>query len=151
MNEPSTRNNFMDKHIELLASSYYRLTGKQLVAVSGGNFSFAAAIFNADFVVVSHGIESDPIFNYGNKAALKLFEFSWSNFTALPSRLSAKPLDRDERQILLARVTKYGFIDDYRGLRISSSGKTFWIEDATVWNLIDANGAIHGQAAMFKP
>ena len=91
--------------------------------------------------MVSHGTESDPIFNYGNKSALKSFELNWSEFVALPSRKSAKPLDRDERQDLLARVTTFGFIDDYRGLRISSTGRTFWIENATVWNLIDNNGA----------
>ena len=151
MNEPSTENNFLIKHAELLLSSYYRLTGKKLIDDTDLNINIAKALFDADFVVVSHGTESDPIFNYGNKSALKSFELNWSEFVALPSRKSAKPLDRDERQDLLARVTTFGFIDDYRGLRISSTGRTFWIENATVWNLIDNNGAFRGQAAMFKP
>ena len=151
MNEPSTENNFLSNHTELLLSSYYRLTGKNLIDDTDLNINIANALFEADFVVVSHGTESDPIFNYGNKSALNAFELSWSEFVALPSRKSAKPLDRDERQDLLARVTAFGFIDDYRGLRISSTGRTFWIENATVWNLIDNNGAFHGQAAMFKP
>ncbi|QFI37633.1 MEKHLA domain-containing protein [Moritella marina ATCC 15381] len=29
----------------------------------------------------------------------------------------------------------------YRGLRISASGCTFWIENAIFWNLIDNNGS----------
>lgn len=151
MNEPSTENNFLSNHAELLLSSYYQLTGKKLIDDTDLNINIANALFDADFVVVSHGTESDPIFNYGNKCALNAFELSWSEFVALPSRKSAKPMDRDERQDLLARVTAFGFIDDYRGLRISSTGRTFWIENATVWNLIDNNGAFHGQAAMFKP
>jgi hypothetical protein len=150
MNEPSLENGYLYAHAELLISSYQRLTGKSLIYDEGYN-DIAQALFNADFVVVSHGTESDPIFNYGNKSALKSFELSWSEFIALPSRKSAKPLDRDERAGLLARVTQFGFIDDYRGLRISASGRTFWIENATVWNLIDNNGAFRGQAAMFKP
>lgn len=147
--QPSLENGYLYEHVELLVSSYQRLTGKQLI--DSRHADIGKALFEADFVVVSHGTESDPIFNYGNKLALKSFELSWSDFVALPSRKSAKPLDRDERQDLLARVTAFGFIDDYRGLRISSTGRTFWIENATVWNLIDNNGAFRGQAAMFKP
>jgi len=149
MAEPSAENGFLTEHADLLISSYQRLTGKNLVAEHQTNR--AKALFEADFVLVSHGTENDPIFNYGNKSALKAFELCWSDFVALPSRKSAKPLDRDERADLLARVSKFGFINDYRGLRISSTGKTFWIENATVWNLIDDSGAIRGQAAMFNP
>jgi len=149
MNQPSSENGYLHEHVDLLISSYQRLTGKNLIDSRHGDIG--KALFYADFVVVSHGTESDPIFNYGNKSALKSFELNWSEFVALPSRKSAKPLDRDERQDLLARVTAFGFIDDYRGLRISSTGRTFWIENATVWNLIDNSGAFRGQAAMFKP
>jgi hypothetical protein len=46
-------------------------------------------------------------------------------------------------------VQQFGFIDDYSGIRISKGGKRFWIRNATVWNLIDANGARVGQAARF--
>ncbi|MDT7588608.1 MAG: hypothetical protein QOE32_6158, partial [Pseudonocardiales bacterium] len=55
------------------------------------------------------------------------------------------------RDRLFERVASYGFIDDYRGLRITRSGAQFWIDDATVWNLLDANGRLHGQAAVFAP
>ena len=48
------------------------------------------------------------------------------------------------------RVSAHGYIDDYVGVRISASGKRFLIEDAIVWNLIDGQGAYHGQAAVFK-
>jgi hypothetical protein len=34
-------------------------------------------------------------------------------------------------------------------MRISKSGRRFWIEDGTVWDLVDDDGAHHGQAAVF--
>ncbi|PKH06376.1 MEKHLA domain-containing protein [Moritella sp. Urea-trap-13] len=150
MNDASVENNVIDEHAKLLVSSYYKLTGKNLIEDNPLKIGIAEALFNTNLVVVSHGNELDPIFNYGNKSALQAFELSWSDFTSLPSRLSAKPLDRNEREDLLARVTKFGFIDDYRGLRISSTGRIFWIEGATVWNVIDEDGVNHGQAAMFN-
>jgi hypothetical protein len=67
----------------------------------------------------------------------------------LPSRLSAEPLARDERARLLARVTEFGFVDDYSGMRISGRNKRFMITNATVWNLLDADGVYRGQAAAF--
>ena len=90
-----------------------------------------------------------PVFFYGNRLALQLFEMSWENFTRLPSRFSAEAPDREERARLLARVARDGYIDDYAGVRIAASGRRFRIEAAVVWNLIDAAGTCHGQAATF--
>ena len=98
---------------------------------------------------MSPGI-STYFFNYGNAAALRLFEMTWAEFTALPSRLSAEPTHRDERARLLDTVARQGFIDDYRGIRISKSGARFTIEQATVWNVIDDSGTLVGQAATFS-
>ncbi|MGO8840451.1 MAG: MEKHLA domain-containing protein, partial [Methyloceanibacter sp.] len=36
-----------------------------------------------------------------------------------------------------------------RGLRIAKSGRRFWIEDGIVWQLVDRDGALRGQAASF--
>ena len=66
-----------------------------------------------------------------------------------PSRLTAEPVHRDERARLLERTTRQGFVDDYAGVRISRSGKRFRIEQAIVWNVLDGEGRIHGQAATF--
>jgi hypothetical protein len=96
-----------------------------------------------------HGVEDDPVFNYANQTALELFEMSWEQFTILPSRHSAEPASREERARLLAQVSNHGYIDNYAGVRISSSGRRFLIEDAVVWNLIDDRGSYHGQAAVF--
>jgi hypothetical protein len=56
---------------------------------------------------------------------------------------------RDERARLLERTLRDGYVDDYAGIRISSTGKRFRIEQAIVWNLVDAAGIRHGQAATF--
>ena len=149
MNEPGQKNDYLAEHAELLISSYHRLTGKDLVKKGLPDTEKYRALYDAPYAVVSHGTEDDPVFNYGNRTALSLFQMQWQEFTTLPSRKSAEPQNRAERERLLTRVTQDGFIDDYRGIRISSTGKRFWIEDATVWNLVNGNGVYCGQAAVF--
>jgi hypothetical protein len=34
-------------------------------------------------------------------------------------------------------------------MRITKSGRRFWIEDVTMWNLVDDDGIRRGQAAVF--
>jgi hypothetical protein len=135
-----------DARLAILADSFERLTGR-LLAPSAG--PVRDALWNATSVIVAHATEPDPVFFYGNRLALELFEMDWTAFVRMPSRLSAEPLQREERARLLERVGRDGFIDDYAGVRISSSGKRFRIEQAVVWNLIDASGRCHGQAATF--
>ena len=149
MEEPNSSNLFLADHIDLLINSYFRLTGNELIQPAHDINLTAKKVYNADFAVVSHDIQEDPVFNYGNKTALSLFEMDWESFTNLHSRKSAEPLIREERELLLQRVTNNGFIDDYCGIRISSSGKRFRITNATVWNLIDDEGIRRGQAATF--
>jgi len=91
--------------------------------------------------VLAHNTDPDPRFIYANKAAQSAFEYDWVEITSLPSRLSAEPIDRDERQKLLDAVASHGFAEGYSGLRIAKSGRRFWMEDGVVWQLIDRNGA----------
>ncbi len=133
-----------DARLALIAESYQRLTGKPLLEAF-----YPQAMWNASCAIVAHGTEDDPVFFYGNQAALQVFGMSFTEFTSLPSRLSAEPLERQARASLLERVTRVGFVDDYSGMRIAKSGDRFMITDATVWNLIDAACIQHGQAATF--
>ena len=96
-----------------------------------------------------HGIEADPVLNYGNAAALTLWEMSPEELRRTPSRLTAEPVHRDERARLLERTRRDGYVDDYAGVRVSKTGKRFRIEQAIVWNLADATGVHRGQAATF--
>lgn len=149
MIEPGPENAYLYEHAELLISSYLRVTGRELVVQKGSREEMARALYEAPYGVVSHGTGDDPVFNYGNRTALRLFEMSWQDFVALPSRKSAEAVNRVERQKLLDRVNKFGFVDGYQGARISSSGRRFRIEDTTVWNVTDGSGVHYGQAAVF--
>lgn len=133
----------------LILQSHERVVGRPLLAAEGSDSERAHALYVANVVVLSHGLEADPIFNYGNRLAKQRFELSWSELVALPSRLSAEPVNRDERQRLLSAVATRGYIEDYGGVRISKSGRRFRIAGATVWNLVDASGVLRGQAAAF--
>lgn len=136
-------------HSQLLARSHKHWTGRDLLPGDLAPPELAEKIFHAPFVLVSHGTEADPILNYGNAAALALWEMSWAELTRTPSRLTAEVPNRAERARLLATVTARGFIDDYSGVRISRTGRRFKISRATVWNLLTETGQPCGQAAMF--
>ena len=110
----------------------------------------ALRVSNADFVLVSHGTEADPLLNFANRAALRLWQMSVEQFSGTPSRLTAEPVHRAERAELLARTTRDGFISDYSGIRIASTGQRFEIHRATVWNIVDGEVNPAGQAAMFR-
>ncbi len=135
------------ERIACIARSYRRLTRRPLVSADQ---SAVEALWCSPLAIVSHGIEADPIFYFGNRMALALFEMDFANFTRLPSRLSAEPLLREERAHLLDRVARHGIIEDYAGVRISATGKRFRIANAAVWNVTDEFGAAVGQAAAFS-
>jgi hypothetical protein len=132
---------------DLLTGSYARLVGAPLVP-PGKDASWLYR--EAPFVVLAHGTDPDPLFIYANRCAQACFEYSWDEFLALPSRLSAEPIDRAERRRLLDQVARTGFLSGYRGIRVAKSGRRFLIEDGVVWELIDRAGTRHGQAATFR-
>ena len=70
-------------------------------------------------------------------------------FTRLPSRLSAEFVAQELRSRLMEQVSRSGFVEGYSGMRIASSGRRFMIMDATIWNIQDKAGGLHGQAAVF--
>lgn len=132
--------------MQLIIDSYARLTGRPLLPRSKAD---PEGLWNAPFAVIAHSTETDPLFFYGNKTAIELFETDASGLIAMPSRLSAQPINRAERARLFERVAQRGFIDDYAGDRVTASGREFRIERATVWTLFDESDEIHGQAAFF--
>jgi hypothetical protein len=148
--EPSRENTFNVAQVRLMNNSYARVLGEGLLCGYQNERALAEAFFEAPFVVISHDVASDPVFNYGNQMALSLFEVTWAELVSLPSRFSAESVAQEERSILLERVKKYGFIADYHGIRVSKTGRRFHIDKAVVWNLFDDLGAYQGQAACFK-
>ena len=133
-----------------MLDSWVRWIGHELIERSGDAADDARVLYDAPFVVVAHGTQADPILNYANQSALQLWEVDLPTLLQMPSRLTAEPLHRDERARLLERTTRDGYVDDYRGIRISSTGRRFLIEQATVWNVVSSDGVPAGQAATFS-
>lgn len=134
----------------LILESYRHWIGEELVSHSSDLEETAQLLFEAPFVVVSHGLGKDPVLNYGNRKALELWEMTWDSFIQTPSRLTAEILSRPERAAMLKKVSASGFSRDYRGVRVSSSGRRFRIEQAVIWNILDEKKRPFGQAAAFQ-
>ena len=135
---------------QLLLNSFRRWTGRELLERVGDHAYQAHALFLSPFVVVSHGAEEDPLLNYGNQIALDLWELSWDQFVQTPSRLTAEPINRAEREWMLEQAKVRGYLDTYRGVRITSTGRRFLVDNARIWNIVDAQGQRVGQAASFS-
>ena len=137
-------------HVALLRNSLLRVSGRDLATGLDLGDGLEAAVHRAPYALLSHDAGDDPHYSYGNATALALYEVTSDQLTSLPSRESTEPAERAERAALLARVAEQGYVDDYHGVRISSSGRRFVMEDAVVWDVVDDDGARHGQAVLFE-
>jgi hypothetical protein len=144
MQEPSAANQFQSAHARLLTDSFQRLLNRPLF------LGDAQALYHAPFPILSHSTADDPILTYGNLAALKLWEMSWDALTQLPSRLTAEPMERGQRDAMFAQMRQHGFIENYAGVRVSATGRRFEIQNAVIWTLTDENGVKMGEAASFQ-
>ena len=135
-----------------LLDSYQHWTGKILLNVDGSPLERAQQLFEAPFILLAHDTQPQPVFTYGNQQALNLWELSWDELTTMPSSQSAEPesMIQEDRDRLLAQVTSQGFVDNHSGIRISSSGKRFRINNVTIWNLMNQQAEYCGQAAVFS-
>jgi PAS domain S-box-containing protein len=136
--------------VRRILASHERLLGQSLVP--GMPFPQAAAWLyeEAPFCLLAHDHGPDPLFIYANRSALNCFGYAWPEFVGMPSRFSAEAPNREERAALLKQVAEHGYSQGYRGLRIARSGRRFWIEDVTVWNVLDDQGRPEGQAAVYR-
>ncbi|WP_054633651.1 MEKHLA domain-containing protein [Pantoea stewartii] len=105
---------------------------------------------DAPYSILAHNREADPVFVYANRCALDCFHYSLAEMLQLPSRLSAGPADRAERQRLLDSVRRNGIATDYSGPRVNKQGETFTIYEGEVWQS-EEHEADWGQAALFWP
>jgi len=137
-------------HTQRLLNSFKHWTERELLVRSGSAEEQSRSLFEAPIVLVSDGLEADAILNYGNAAALKLWEMDWERLTRTPSRATAEPGLQAERAKLMQEVSAHGFAEHYNAVRISGSGKRFRIEDTTVWVVLDEQGARVGKAAAFE-
>ena len=134
---------------QILANSYHRLLGEHLIDSDDTPEQLSKALFHAPFVLVSHGTEANPIFNYANQTALQLWSLSWEEFIRTPSASVTEPEEIEDRALMLKQAAKQGYIDHYQGIRTAKTGKKFRIEQVRLWNLTDESGQKCGQAATF--
>lgn len=149
MSSPPWMDQTIVQWTQRLLDSYRHWMGTELLERIGDPELQAHALFESPVVVVSHGLQTDPVLNYGNRMALKLWEMTWEQLIETPSRLTAEPVNRAEREWMLEQARVRGYLDTYRGVRISRSGRRFLVEGAVIWNVLDAHGQQIGQAATF--
>ena len=65
-----------------------------------------------------------------------------------PTTMTAPESEQKERNALLNQVNSYGFIENYKGIRVDSDGKLFQIKDAAIWNIVDKESIKIGQAVI---
>ncbi|MBE1284584.1 MAG: MEKHLA domain-containing protein [Rhodobacteraceae bacterium] len=145
MDEPTFQNGYQNDHAELLITSFETCLCRRLVEPSN-----AKALYSAPYPILSHNTADDPVLTYGNLAAQHLWEMSWDDLTTLPSRLTAEPGERAQRDAMFAEMRDKGFIENYAGIRISATGKRFEIRNAVIWPLRDIEGKKVGEAATFQ-
>ncbi|HEY8400884.1 MAG TPA: MEKHLA domain-containing protein [Cytophagaceae bacterium] len=150
MNNPIWQSPAVIQHCKLIANSYHYWTKKQLFADATNDLELSKSIYYAPFIVVSHGTEKDPIFNYANLTAQNLWKLSWEEFTKLPSRLSAEPIEEARRNQLLEEGRNRGVTYLEKGIRISKEGKRFYIKDVVLFNLLGDNKEYLGQGAIYE-
>ena len=78
----------------------------------------------------------------GAEAAVWLYE--------APFGLLAHDTSPDPLFVYANLRAQKGCVDGYRGLRVAKSGRLFWIEDVTVWNILGPESALVGQAALVR-
>ncbi|MDC1100660.1 MEKHLA domain-containing protein [Methylophilaceae bacterium] len=96
--------------------------------------------------IASH--DTNGFFNYLNKAALSLFKVTKDQVIGRSTTMTAPKSEQKQRNELLNQVNSHGFIDNYNGIRVTSDGELFQIEDATIWNVVDKNSHKMGQAVI---
>ncbi|MEW2911555.1 MEKHLA domain-containing protein [Leisingera sp. JC11] len=145
MQTPGPENSYQSAHAELLLRSFEQATGRALL-----DNADAEALYRAPFPVLSHNTAADPVLTYGNLAAQALWEMGWEQLTSMPSRLTAEPAHREQRDAMFAEMRAKGFIGNYAGVRISASGRRFEIQGAVIWPLLGLDGKKLGEAASFR-
>lgn len=134
--------------VRLSCESLERFTGTSLLKVM--NVDTMDAIHdNTRYAVLSHGNQTDPIYNYFNKAALLQFEYPEEEIYLLPSRYSAPPALRQDRDEKISSAVQQNVQFIPSAIRQGKSGKQFELINVTLWNVYNERNERVGQSAVF--
>ena len=70
----NSKHDCRSQHVHNVLRSYYNLLGHKFENLNLEEPTLGEVILHSEWVVISHGNGPDPLFNYGNKKALSLFE-----------------------------------------------------------------------------
>ena len=132
------------KFLEFAEQSFNNYTDKLLPLEK--NRDLISSFDECLFPIASH--DANGFFNYLNKAALSLFKVTKDQVIGRSTTMTAPKSEQKQRNELLNQVNSHGFIDNYKGIRVTSDGELFQIEDATIWNVVDKNSHKMGQAVI---
>ncbi|GAA3890658.1 MEKHLA domain-containing protein [Streptomyces sp. NPDC003328] len=139
------------RFLSLLAGSHLKLTGESIAPEGYGTIANMMDWLyrNAPFGLLAQDASAEPRFVHANQAAQSFFECNWHEIVGMHSRLSAPEMNREARETVMEDVLKNGYRAGYRGVRRTLQGRLFWIEDVSIWNIVD-DDVIHGQAALIR-
>jgi len=104
------------------------------------------AFSNCPYAIASH--DTNSVFNYANEVSLQLFKTNWDEMIGAHSSVSASKSLQSDRNKMLKRVVREGYVDNYKGNRMTFDGSFFQINDATIWNIVDSKNNSQGQAVL---
>ena len=147
---PPGRVEDIDEWVRLSSDSLKRLTGVSLLEVMDGVSTIHNVHDNERYAVLSHGNQTDPIYNYFNKGAFLTFQWPESEIYNLPSRYSAPDgFVREDRTKMMQTVVDQQVRIIPIAIRQNKAGECFQLRNVTLWNVYDDDGIRVGQTAFF--
>eukprot|EP00977_Amphora_coffeiformis_P013038 scaffold3339_cov174-Amphora_coffeaeformis.AAC.6 len=146
---PSGRVENVDQWLRWSSESLERITGQGLLDRMEGVETLGEVHENERYAVLSHGTQSDPVYNYFNKGALLQFEWPELEVYSLPSRYSAPEILRDGREEEIKSAVEQDVMTIPTATRQSKHGALFQLTNVTLWNVYDDEGERVGQTAIF--
>ena len=145
--QPCVNNAYYKEYIGWILQSYHQYFGKDLIPFQGSEAEIAQAVYEAEFPILAHNIESDPKINYANQQTQSLFEADWETLIGISSRKTAPAQALAQRSQALAEAMQKGYVQDYQGQRITVKGRRFTINQANLWTVSNLQEQVVGQAA----
>ena len=102
------------------------------------------------FAVLSHGNQTDPIYNYVNAAGFLVFRWPAEDYYRLPSRKSApEGSARQQRARVIDDTVASDITYIQEAVRVRYPNATATLRDAILWNVYDDAGYRVGQTVLF--
>ena len=102
------------------------------------------------FAILSHGNQTDPVYNYVNAAGFAVFQWPPKVYHCLPSRYSApRGANRQLRASVITNTTATDITYIDQAVRVRYPNATVTLRHAILWNVYDSDGVRRGQTVLF--